>query len=154
MMSVILLWLLGATLSHQKEVPFKASEKFELVTKYDFRIRPERRDEVDWGTRKRAATSPRPYLEITLKVLSLDSAESRIRVSSNFNTGLINRRVDAGDSFVIDLGFTDDMKDRTSAHRYLVEFLTENKKSTISCIVIQIEEDGRFMVNGEQRGKL
>ena len=53
----------------------------------------------------------------------------------------------------LDLGFTDDIKDRVGAYEYTVFFLNEDKDQ-VSKIVIYFEKDGTYLVNGETRGKI
>jgi hypothetical protein len=52
----------------------------------------------------------------------------------------------------LEVGFTDDVKDRVTPHHYFLT-LVSPKKTETSKIEILIEEDGTFFVNGEKRGK-
>jgi hypothetical protein len=52
----------------------------------------------------------------------------------------------------LDIGYTDDVKDRLVASQYTITFLGE-EKNQISRIVIFIDKDGTFFVNDEIRGK-
>ena len=53
----------------------------------------------------------------------------------------------------LDLGFTVDMIDRVKPHQYTLTF-TDAEKQPVNCIVINVDEDGSFFVNGEKRGRL
>lgn len=80
--------------------------------------------------------------------------EDRIKISDSNRRTMLNKKVTENDAFNLDLGFTDDMKDRTSPHEYFVHFLSADKKTIVSRILIDVGEDGTFTVNGEKRGKL
>lgn len=141
-----------------QEIPLKPKEEFEVKLDYQFRVRPavdvnsvnlsETRQEYE----RRTASAPLPYLGLQFKLLKLSDEERRIRVVNNFNKVLISRKVEEGSSFVIDMGFTDDVKDRVTAHEYVVLLLSPDKRET-SKIVVNVDEDGIFYVNGEKRGK-
>lgn len=147
----ILLWL---GLLSQDSIPFKPNDQFELTTAFTFKTRSKTEDQVNWSAQPKDMSTQLPYLEVTVKILVLDTAEARIRITNNHGDVLANKKVNSGDRFALDMGFTDDMKDRTHAHEYIFHFVSENKKTELSRIVIHVAEDGRFFVNGEQRGKL
>jgi hypothetical protein len=76
----------------------------------------------------------------------------RVRVSNNRDDKALQRKVSVNDDIELDLGFTDDMKDRVTPHEYVLTFLDE-AKAPVDKIMINIAEDGSFFVNGERRGK-
>ena len=94
-----------------------------------------------------------PYLYLHLKVLKLIPEEVRIKVVKNNSQVLLARKFDPNVVLKLDLGFTDDIKDRVTAYQYLITFLTK-EKSELSKIEIFFEKDGTYLVNGEKRGKL
>ncbi len=53
----------------------------------------------------------------------------------------------------LDLGYTDDIKDRVSAYEYVAYFLSDDKKP-LSRVVLFFDKDGTYYVNGEKRGRL
>ena len=94
-----------------------------------------------------------PYLYLHLKVLKAIPEEVRIKVVKNNSQVLLARKFDPNVVLKLDLGFTDDIKDRVTAYQYLITFLTK-EKSELSKIEIFFENDGTYLVNGEKRGKL
>ncbi len=143
-----------------QEVPLKPVEEFQIDLDYTFKQRyiadrnttvhlEETRGEYE----RRTSTTPLPYLVINIKFLKLGEKEARVRVVDNNDHRIYNnRRVDEGEVISLDLGFTDDVKDRISAYEYTVYLLTAKKHET-SRITLVIDEEGNFFVNGEKRGR-
>ena len=86
-------------------------------------------------------------------VLKPAPEEVRIRVIENGSKTVFNKKFDMNTVLKLDMGYTDDIKDRVSAYEYTVYYLTADKKP-LSKIVIQFDEDGTYFVNGEKRGKI
>lgn len=141
-----------------QDVPLKPSDEFEITLDYAFRHHPP----VDRNPAFRsqsvrnygypASASLLPYLVLSVKLCTLQHASMRMLVSSNLDSRKLYRKVAEEEVVALDLGFTDDMVDRVSAHRYTITFLTLDKRP-VSKIVISVEEDGSFLVNGEKRGR-
>jgi hypothetical protein len=153
-----LVWLLFSVCLVQEQVPFKPKEQFEIDLDFKFKQRPPRESNVvlldeasaDLG---RNGASLLPYLYLNVKVLKLQGEEIRLRVENGKGENLWNRKTEEGMIARLDLGFTDDIKDRVSSHEYVLYFLNKEKKR-ISRIVIFFEKDGTYRVNDERRGKL
>jgi hypothetical protein len=153
-----LVWLLFSVFLVQEQVPFKPKDQFEIDLDFKFRQRPPRESNVvlldeasaDLG---RNGASLLPYLYLNVKVLKLQEEEIKLRVENGKGENLWNRKAEIGVSARLDLGFTDDIKDRVSSHEYVLYFLTKDKKR-ISRIVIFFDKDGTYFVNDERRGKL
>lgn len=144
----------------QKDVPYKPMEEFDLKLNFEFKDRGADRNpnriEMDVTNReveKNKVSGPLPYLFLNLKVLTLQSNEVRVRVIENGNKPVMNKKFDANTVLKLDLGFTDDIKDRVGAYEYTVLFL-DGDKNAVSRIVIYFEKDGTYMVNGQNRGKI
>jgi hypothetical protein len=150
---MLYLFLIGTLIGLQDAVPYKNSDDFELTMSYQFKSKLRSNTEVNLNTTS-PSTTPRPYLYLTLKINSLNQGEARIRIVDNLFKVILNKKVVKSDDFELDMGFTDDMKDRTTAHEITVYFLSADKKETISRILIHVAEDGSFFVNEEKRGKL
>lgn len=144
----------------QEDIPFKPNEEFEIKLEYEFKPRPpgdkdnsvyfsESQKEHD----RRNSSSMLPYLKLNVKVLKSAPEEDRLRVVRNIDNVGFNRRIVEGEEFQIDMGFTDDMKDRVKPYEYTI-FLLSAKKKKISRIVILVDKDGSFFINREKRGKL
>ena len=145
--------LFCALIFSQDAVPFKDNESFDLKMSYQFKAKLRAPTQVDL-TNTAPSSTPRPYLYLNLKVNSLNTGEARIKIEDNHGKTILSKKVSVGDDFELDMGFTDDMKDRTTAHEVTVYFLSTDKKNVISRILIDVAEDGSFFVNGEKRGKL
>lgn len=140
-----------------QDLPYKPNEEFEIKLDYKFKQRPsveaskinlsETRGEYE----RRTSTSVLPYLVLNLKLLKLNG-ETRLRITNNLNNKANNRKISEGTIVPIDMGFTADVKDRVTPYEYTVTFLSPEKEET-SRIVIFVDEDGSFLVNGEKRGR-
>ncbi len=153
----ILMVLLG--IPQQKEIPFKPNEEFQLEIDYKFKVRTGYNDSnthVNFETNdleaKHGGDGPLPYLIINFKMVRLSENEVRVKVINNLGKLVLSRRAEAGESFKLDLGFTDDMKDRVTPFEYDVIFI-DSKKNEVSAVQLYIHDDGTFLVNGEKRGK-
>lgn len=153
---LISLFLFAFTL---QETPFKAKEEFEIKLDYKFKQRSADAsaksvymDETNAERDRRTSTALLPFLVLNVKMLKLPLAESRVKIGTNLNARVVTRKVSEGTTIPIEVGFTDDAKDRVSAHHYTLTFLSADK-TEINKITIFIEEDGTFLVNGEKRGK-
>ncbi len=142
-----------------QDVPLKPKDEFEVKLDYQFKSRPpqsinttvhldETREEHD----RRVSSTPLPFLTLNIKMLKLSEEEVRVRVTNNLTLRVAMRKVEAGTTIPLEIGFTDDAKDRVTAHHYFLTLLSP-KKAELSKIEILIEEDGTFLVNGEKRGK-
>jgi hypothetical protein len=140
-----------------QQIPYKPKEEFEIKLDYQFKQRPlADLNSVQLGGKQgdyhRRTTGVLPYLVLNIKVLKLSEEKMRVRISKNINDRPIHKKVNIKSVIELDLGFTDDMKDRVKAHEYTVSFISSDKK-TMNQILISIGEDGSFFVNGEKRGK-
>lgn len=141
-----------------QEIPFKPKEEFEIKLDYQFKQRPQGDhnavylSETSGELQRRTGNAVLPYLILNIKLLKLSEEKMRVRISGNRDDRPINKKIDINSVIELDLGFTDDMKDRVKAHEYTVSFLSYDKKP-MSRILISIAEDGSFFVNGEKHGK-
>lgn len=149
------LWLM----IFQVEVPFKPNDEFQLELDYKFKVRPTNNHSVvefegsqGGFDKKKNAGGPLPYLNVKLKILKTAATEVRIKGNNNKGLNMLNKKVEAGNIFSMDLGFTDDMKDQVTANEFYFYFLDEDKKE-VSRIFMIIKQDGTFVVNDEVRGK-
>lgn len=141
-----------------QEVPYKPDAEFELKISMTFKNRPPadvtkvKVEETFGEHQKRTNTTPLPYLVLFLNVITAGEDEARLSVSKG-GKGFLTRKVEPGKEIKLDMGFTDDIKDRTSEYEYIVTFLSDNKKP-VTRIVIYFAEDGDYLVNGVKRGKI
>lgn len=141
-----------------QEIPLKPTDEFEIKLDYNFRPRPVADNntvhlgETPREFSRRTNQGVLPYLVLYVKPLVLREEKMRIRISANADGKLTMRKAILNSDIELDLGFTDDMKDRVTSHEYTLTFLSEDKEP-IDRIVISVAEDGSFLVNGELRGK-
>ena len=146
--------LIGISAGVQEEVPFKPKEEFEIGVDLKFKQRP-----ADDPNTVRLADQPRrsssamlPYLNLKITFLKLNPEEVRYRVENNLERKIVQRKIQKTPIIILDAGFTDDIKAKLRPSEYEI-FLASSDKADKSKILIQIEKDGTFLVNGEKRGK-
>ncbi|WP_276374894.1 hypothetical protein [Chryseolinea sp. H1M3-3] len=139
----------------QDQVPFKPTDEFQLKLDLQFKKRPYTENHTIEMEKRTLPTSgmDAPYLYIDLLVIKPLPEEVRIKVNNNKGENLLTRKFDSKVKVRLDLGFTDDIKDRATAHQYIITFFTKDKTPS-SRIEIFFEEDGTYLVNGEKRGKI
>jgi len=143
----------------QDNVPFKPKDEFEIKLSFEFkeRDRPSaNRIDMDISQKeyqKNQASGPLPYLYLNLRVLQPRPEEVRIKIVENGRNSVMNKKFDAKTVLKLDLGFTDDIKDRVGPYEYRI-FLLNHEKEPVSMITIDFQEDGTYLVNGEVRGKI
>ena len=141
-----------------QDVPLKPKEEFEVKLDYEFRQRPVAdRNTVHLGTPVRntdirGSAGVLPYLVLNIRLLHLVEQKMRVQVGTNLDARHMSKKLDVNEVVSLDLGFTDDMVDRVSAHEYTLLFLN-SEREPVDKILITVEEDGSFIVNGEKRGK-
>lgn len=147
------------TLLLQTGVPYKASEEFKIELEYKFKPRPmtdnsyidlteTQRDKE----RRTSGGNPLPYLILHISFQQLSDKEVRVRCIDNNKKNKLSRKAEVNREYKLDLGFTDDMKDRVTPHEFTLTLQSDDKDDT-SRITMLIERDGTFLVNGLRRGK-
>lgn len=136
----------------QQSVPFKPAEEYSFRLDYQFRNKAGiDRFEVDWSNTQKYSEGTLPYLTVHIKPLKLSDDEDRVRIVNNRNERIYSRKASLDEEIQIEMGFTDDLKDRTAPFEFNVFFTS--KKVDISRINLFVDEDGFFYINGEKRGK-
>jgi hypothetical protein len=152
-------WLILVLSFAQDQVPYKPKDQFEISLDFKFKPRPANAMSTTVIEYEKRTQDPNvshlvlPYLYLNVKVLKLEEQEQRVRIENNKGVTVLAKKAETGMEAKLDLGFTDDIKDRVSSHEYVVSFLTKDRKY-LSKIVINFDEDGTYTVNGEKRGKL
>ena len=147
--------LLFALVVLQEDVPYKSNDEFEMKIDLQFKQRPAQDQntvELDRRTLPNSGMKA-PYIYLNLMVTKPDARETRVKVTNNKGQVLLSRKFDPSILIKLDLGFTDDLKDRVSAHHFVITFMTKDKVST-SKVEVFFEEDGTYLVNGEKRGRV
>jgi hypothetical protein len=158
---VLLLWpLLAGAQDEAKfsQVPYKPESEVEVNLDYQFKQRPPA-DPFTWNvneTRKdydrKMDMSQLPYLMVDVIVTAVQPDEKRVRVVKGDHVAL-NKKITQGMHLSVDFGFTADIKDRIIPHVIYILFMDENRDD-LRKVVLLVEEDGTFRVNGEKRGQL
>ena len=140
-----------------QDVPFKERHEFEVKLDYQFKQRPgPDNNTVHLGALhrngQRAGMAVLPYLVLHIKMLELPSEKTRMKITTNMEPRPAFKKISVNSVFELDLGFTADMIDRVKAHEYTLTFLDEDKRP-VNRILIAVDDDGSFLVNGEKRGQ-
>jgi hypothetical protein len=93
-----------------------------------------------------------PYVKLTLALLKLSDEETKMKITDTDGNSVYNKKVKQGAIISLDLGFVDEMKERTSSTEYDCVLMTDKKKK-ISKIHILIDKEGTYFVNGAKMGK-
>jgi hypothetical protein len=155
-----ILSLIYICLTLQTDIPYKPSDEYKIELDYKFKQRqaPES-NKVNVGDltpeelqKRKYGIGPLPYLMVSFYALKLQPGEVRIKAISGDRLTMLSKKVEIDKPYLLDLGYTDDIKDRVTPHEFNVYFLTDKKKE-VSRVHLFIKEDGTFLVNGEVRGK-
>ncbi len=152
---IMKLFLIIFAIAFLQDIPFKPTEEFEAKLDYQFKPRPQgdpNTVSLNGTLRSQKAGSVLPYLVVNIRMLQLPQNKMRVGITTNLNNRPVWRRVSLNGVLELDMGFTDDMIDRVTAHQYTVTFVDDSKEP-IDRILINVAEDGSFFVNGEKRGK-
>jgi hypothetical protein len=158
-MSSLLSFYLWSCLFQNSQVAYKPSDEFEVLIDYQFKQRSttdhyilDFTETIEEHNKKQYGGGVRPYLILTIKLVKLSDLEVKVRALNNNGKLILNKKVSKGDLLKIDMGFTDDIKDRVGPYEVNVKFYSRDKLET-SRIKILVEENGNFLVNGDIRGK-
>lgn len=147
----MVLFLSLVLLFQNSGTPLKPNEEFEVKLDYQLKQKPiSDRFSIDYYDTKEAGVLP--YLILKIKPLKLSDQEVRAKMVDNKRKIVFNKKVALGDELKLDVGYTDDAKERITPHEFNLYFLSADKEE-VSRVNIFIGEDGTFLVNGEVRGK-
>lgn len=140
----------------QDQVPAKPNREFEVSTKYELKKKPIAEDikivfETPEERNKESGTDMLPYLIINLKIKKWNPDVTQIKVTDSQGKVHLKKKVTDESIYSWDMGYVDDMKDKVTPGKFVVQFMAEKKP--VEQIIIQVEEDGTFLVNDEKRGK-
>jgi hypothetical protein len=150
----LILLLIGVT----DEVPFKPKEDFEVKFDLTFKQRDHSEkavyvDETRAEKDRRTSVAPLPYLKLFVKIKRVEPGEIKLKVVRDDKFVILSKKAGQDMEFKLELGFTDDIKDRISGYKHVIQFLSA-KKDVVSRIVIEFDKNGNYFVNGEKRGKV
>jgi len=141
------------------QLPQKASDEYKVELEYKFKARPsadnsyiDLTETVTEKEQRAGGGNPLPYLIIHISFQKLSEKEVRIRCTDNNKKNKMSRKIELNKPYKLDLGYTDDMKDRVTAYEYTFVLMDSDRNDT-SQILLKVEQDGTFLVNGIKRGK-
>jgi len=102
---------------------------------------------------KRTNTSQLPHLTLYITIKEANQGEVRMKIMRDGKVFQNNKKIELGKEFKLEVGYTDDAKDKVSGYNHTIYFLDATKKE-VNKIVIVIEENGDYRINGELRGRL
>ncbi|MFZ5973623.1 MAG: hypothetical protein ACOYXA_18725 [Bacteroidota bacterium] len=153
---MIFLLLISWLWATQPDIPYKSNDEFALEVKLELRPKPIDRYTVDYtetvDQRNRKLGGDLPYLIVKIKYKKLADNEVRVKGYNNARHMICNKKAEPDLEVKLNLGFTDDLKDRVSPHEFMIYTLDDRKKE-VAQIHMVVQEDGTFLVNGEVRGK-
>ena len=145
---LILLLLAG----FQTEVPYKSSDEFQLKIDLSFKNKDSKYGQSSYnqnGERlDKVSSSPLPFLIVTINQFKIQSDEVKVSAINSLGKPLLKKKVAPDLSLHFEMGFVDDLKDRTAANEITVYFLSEEKKE-LRKIVFSVSRTGVFEVNGK-----
>ncbi|MBI3218761.1 MAG: hypothetical protein HYZ44_04560 [Bacteroidetes bacterium] len=140
--------LLQVQLLWSQQLPYKVASEYEAKIDLSFREEPSQDiNTFNYTDEKKKPNGPVAYLVINFKLL-VSNNEVKFRVIQGSKSKL--EKIKTGEVKKIEMGFVDDLKEDGTLVQIL---LLDDKKKEISQILISIEKDGTFLMNGEKRGK-
>ena len=145
--------LIGYSLLAQNEIPLRDKDDYEIKIEYDFKKKPipSHRETNYVLIQEKNDQSLLPHLTVYLTLKNSSSEEFRIRAVDNTFKVMASGKIKE-EPLELVLGYMVDIKERISAHTFTVTILTK-KREPINQIILQIKEDGTFLVNGIEKGK-
>ncbi|NOS93838.1 MAG: hypothetical protein HOP30_18125 [Cyclobacteriaceae bacterium] len=142
------IWLISVKAFCQ-QLPYKANSEYEAKIDLSFREKPKQdnTNTFNFSVEKKRPVGPVAYLTIHFKML-ISNGEVKIKMIQGEKSRTEKIKVDEVKK--LEMGFIDELK--LEGTQLQLVFLND-KKTAISQILISIEKDGTFLMNGERRGK-
>ena len=138
--------------SVQESTPFKPESEYEFKLNYEFRNKAGiDRFKVDWSNTQKYSEGTLPFATLTIKLLKLSDEEEKAKIITNNGHRIYSRKVSLDTDIVLEMGFTDDLKDHIDVYEYDVIFFSRNKD--VSRINVYVDLEGNFLINGVKKGK-
>jgi len=138
----------------RQDIPYRDESTYKLSLKMEFKFESAPNiNKVDMVNKPNYNGASQMYLNASLKLLSLLDEDYKIRVVNNIGSVLVSKKLKSPDIFLVKLGFANHMKSQTSPNTFTIQFINKEKEIT-SQIILEIKENGDFMVNGKRFGKV
>lgn len=153
---IVSLWII--LLFVQADVPLKSSEEFECKLDLSFKPRSYNSSTVvDFSETvaerdRRLSTSPLPYLKIKVSFIKLAETEIKAVVWAGGDV-MRSKKITEGDDLLLELGFTDDIKDGILPREYQIVIQSKDRQP-VSRILLSFTKEGDYLVNGVKRGRI
>jgi hypothetical protein len=135
--------------AYSQEAVYKLSSEYEIKIDISFRGSDfSSSSTLDFSKSKSQNSGSASYLSIYFK-LTVSNDETRLKIEQNGK--IRSRKVKVNVQEKIEMGFTDALK--TEDKPQLVLHLLNEQKAEVSKIIVTIDPDGTFLINGERRGK-
>lgn len=150
------LLLMISSLLVTEEVPFKASDEFELRVEVSFRVKPSKYSDNSYTTSgerlDRQSGTQKPFLKVTIDKLKVLDDEVRVVFIDNTGKEVLRKKLNPVPTLEYSMGFVDDLKAGTSSPVITAYFISANKEK-LRRIVFNVEPSGIFQVNGNWHGQ-
>ena len=139
----------------QQVIPYRQESTYEIKLDYDFKNKTvDDRDVVRVSERfQKEKQGLLPYLIIHFTFLEIGPNDYRIKVTDNSKAVALSKKIKPDQVYKIDMGFTDDMKDGVTPNQYNIHFMNR-EKIVQSRVVLEVLEDGTFLINEKVHGRL
>ena len=136
------------------DVPNRPDEDFEVVIDYNFKRKPmpnpEEKNVMEFYTTPELELLP--HISVQVKLKNMKPNELKGRVIGNLEGMVTNYKKLGNKPIIIDFGFLEDLNENLVSNKYTLLIL-DKKKNTLNKIVLLIQKDGTFLVNGKVNGK-
>ena len=154
---MIQLWLIVMALSIglQQGIPYRQESTYKIKLDYDFKNKTlDDKDVVRISGRlQKEKQGLLPYLIVNFTFLEIGPDDYRIKVIDNSKAVAFSKKIKPDQVYKIDMGFTDDMKDGITPNQYNIHIM-DRHKVVQSRVVLQVLEDGTFLINEKVHGRL
>lgn len=149
-----ILFCIQLHLAVSQDIPYRDETTYKLSLKMEFKTEPARSsNEVDLVNVIDRNSGPQLYLNASLELLTLSEGDYRIKIFNGENGLLTSKKLKTPTTFLFKLGYANHMKIGKSPNLFTIQFINKEKK-VISQIILEIKEDGDFMVNNKRFGKV
>ena len=141
-----------------QDIPYKPDDEFTIRPELGFKMRPiDGSNKIDYTEtqkefQRRTDTSQLPFLTLHVAIKEARHGEVRMRIMRDGKVITNNRKFDLDREFPLEVGFTDDAKDGIAGYEHVLFFL-DSSKQEVSRIVIRIERNGDYFINGQRMGR-
>lgn len=154
---IVFITCLSLNLHQDIEIPYLGEQYFSYELDYSFQKKTTSSStEIDMVRKqpKILKITPLPYVRVNLVLRDLDNRILKYKIIDNYGKTRGTKKVKILPIKIeIDMGFGEDIKDRTGPHQFILTLIDDNKNID-SRVVFEFDEEGNMMVNGVLSGKI